>query len=226
MKRLLTGLCTAAAIALAAAPAGAAPNIYHTIVSTHGAATVVNTEGCRQTEIFVSSSAAMYADQPGPVNKQGLTAVFIRVTDICARPAGGVAAAAGGGTVLYEADARNFAPLVADPQLTTASVTTDLPGTDGAGNPVTVSLSANWSGTGPLFHETSEIHHNYPAEGAVSSTDNITRMGATAHVSVMVGTLAASGTDSNAILEQVKSRCIEVARPGVEDFFPCFGFPG
>ncbi|MHC6591650.1 hypothetical protein [Arthrobacter sp. C152] len=203
MKRLPAGLCMAAAISLAAAPAGAAPNI-HPIVSTHGAATVVTTEGCRQTEIFVSSSLAMYADQPDPVGRQGSTAVAVRVTDTCSQPAGG-------GTVLYEADARNFAPLVADPGLASASVTTDLPGTDGAGNPVTVSLEATWAGTGPLFHD---------------PVADITRMGATARVSVMVGALAASGTDSNAILEQVASRCIEPARPGVEDFFPCPGFPG
>lgn len=31
MKRLLIGLITAAMVALTAAPAGAAPNIYHTI---------------------------------------------------------------------------------------------------------------------------------------------------------------------------------------------------
>ena len=32
--------------------------------------------------------------------------------------------------------------------------------------------------------------------------------------------------DTAAVLEQTKSRCIEVPRPGVEGFYPCFGFPG
>lgn len=218
MKRVLAGLCTVGAIALTAAPAGAAPNINHTIVSTRGSAGVVSTEGCRKTEILVSSSVAMYAGQPGPVNKEGLTAVFLRVTDICADPSGGA--------VLFEADGRNFEPLVADPRLTTASVTTDLPGTDRDGNPITISLAATWAGTGPLFHETSEVHRDYPGEGTVTITDGITRMGATAHVAVMVNTLASSGTDDGAILQQVESACAEVPRPGVEDFHPCVGFPG
>ena len=32
--------------------------------------------------------------------------------------------------------------------------------------------------------------------------------------------------DPAAVLEQTKSRCMEVPRPGVEEFYPCFGFPG
>ncbi|MGM9472403.1 hypothetical protein ACS5PJ_10400 [Pseudarthrobacter sp. YS3] len=226
MKRLLVGLSTAAMMALSAAPAGAAPNIYHTISSTHGSAAVVETVGCEQTEIFVSSSAAQYAAQPGPVNKQGLTGVFVRITDICAQAPGAVAAAAAPGAVLFQADGQNMAPLVVDPRLTTASITTQMPGTDGNGNPVTISLSASWTGTGPLEHDTVSTHENFPGVGNVNSTDNNLRRAATATVSVTVNGLTAAGTDSNALLEQVKSRCIEVARPGVEEFFPCFGFPG
>lgn len=227
MQRLLTGLSTAALVAMAAVPAGAAPNIYHTISSSHGSTTVVDTVGCEQTEIFVSSSAAMYASQPGPVNKQGLTGVFVRITDICAgAPAGISAAAGGGGVVLFQADGQNSAPLVVDPRLTAASITTDLAGTDGEGNPVTISLSASWTGTGPLEHDTISSHENVPGLGNISSTDNNLRRAATAHVSVTVNGLTAAGTDSYALLEQVKARCIEIARPGVEEFFPCFGFPG
>ena len=226
MKRVLAGLCTAAAIAVPAAPAGTAQDVSHTSVSTRGSAGLVNTEGCRKTEIHVSSSVAMHAGQPGAVDKEGFTAVFLRVTDICADPSGDAAAAVGGGTVLFEADGRNLEPLVADPRLTAASVTTDLPGTDRDGNPVTISLAAAWTGTGPLFHETSEVHLDYPGEGTVSITDGITRMGASAHVAIMVNTLAASGTDEGAILQQMESSCAEMPRPGVGDFHPCFGFPG
>ncbi|MFJ6028608.1 hypothetical protein ACIQCN_14200 [Pseudarthrobacter sp. NPDC092424] len=227
MKRLPVLLCTAASMALAAAPAGAAPNIYHTISSTHGSATVASTAGCEQTEVFVSSSVAMYASQPGPVNKQGLSAVFVRVTDICAAPAGVVTAAAGGGgTVLFQAEGQNMAPLVVDPRLGVASISTDMAGMDGEGNPVTISLSATWTASGPLEHDTVHTHSNYPDEGTVNATDNNLRRAATADVSVTVDGMTAAGTDPNAVLEQVKSRCIEVARPGVEGFFPCFGFPG
>jgi hypothetical protein len=218
MKRLLMGLSTAAMVALTGAPAGAAPNIYHTISSSHGSAAVADTVGCEKTEIFVSSMVGMFAAQPGPVNKQGLTSVFVRITDVCAAP--------GRGVVLFQADGRNFAPLEVDPRLTSASITTELAGSDGDGNPVTISLSASWTGTGPLEHDTLSSHENIKGVGNVNSTDNNLRRAATATVSVTVDGLTAAGTDSNALLEQVKSRCIEIARPGVEDFFPCFGFPG
>lgn len=219
MKRLLIGLCTAAMVALTAAPAGAAPNIYHTISSTHASAAVVETVGCERTEIFVSSMVGMFAAQPGPVNKQGLTSVFVRVTDICS----GVP---GRGVVLFEADGRNLAPLDVEPRLTSASITTELAGFDGDGNPVTISLAASWIGTGPLEHSTVSSHENVPGLGNVNSTDNNLTRAATATVSVTVNGFTAAGTDTIAVLQQVKARCIEIARPGVEEFFPCFGFPG
>jgi hypothetical protein len=97
----------------------------------------------------------MYAAQPGPVNKQGLTSVFVRVSDTCTQSPTGVYAAAGGGggsVVLFEVEAQNGAPLDVDPRLPRASVTTDLAGTDSDGNPVTVHLVATWTETGPLEH--------------------------------------------------------------------------
>jgi hypothetical protein len=212
---------------LAMGSAGAAqPRIYHTIGSTSASAVVASTQGCELTEVFVSSSRAMYAAQPGPVGKQGLTSVFVRVTDACT--SGGdrltAAAAGGGGTVLFEADAQNRAPLVVDPRLTRASVTTNLSGTDGDGTPVTVRLVATWVGTGPLEHTTVSNHDHF-ADGNVNATDNNLRRDASARVSVQVAGRSASGTATDAVIEQSRSRCIEVPRPGVEGFFPCFGFP-
>jgi hypothetical protein len=214
---------------LVAAPARAAqPRIYHTISSTHGSATLDVTQACERAEVFVSSSKAMYAAQPGPVGKQGLTAVFVRVTDACAASrvlAVAPAAGGGGGEVLFEADVQNGAPLVADPRLTKASVTTDLPGTVGNGNPVTLHLTATWTGTGALEHTTVSSHTHY-GDGNVSATDNNLRRAARAWVSVQVAGRSIAGHTTDALLEQVKSRCIEVPRPGAVDFYPCFGFPG
>src|SRR5215217_7576486 len=189
MKRLLSGLAAAGMVVLGAAPAGAAPTIYHTIRSTHGYADMVNTVGCEQTEVFVSSSVAMYADQPGPVNKQGLTAVFVRVTDTCAAVPGPISAAAGGGAVLFQAEGQNMVPLVVDPRLTSASIDTLLAGTDGNGDPVTIALSASWTATGPLRHDTAHNHEHFPGEGNVNATDNNLMRAATADVSVTVGDL-------------------------------------
>ncbi|MFL4473004.1 hypothetical protein ACIPVK_03280 [Paeniglutamicibacter sp. MACA_103] len=221
MKRWLAVVAVLALAPLGAGPAAAAPNIYHTISSTHGGAYVAAEDGCELTEVFLSSSVAMYAAQPGPVNKQGLTSVFVRVTDTC----GSVTAAAGGGGVLFEAEAMNMAKLVADPRLRNASVSTTMEGTDADGNPVTVELNATWTGTGELEHTTISNPDHFP-DGNVVAVDNNLRRDAVAEVSVEVAGRSVSGTDEGASLELVKANCVEVARPGVEGFFPCFGFPG
>jgi hypothetical protein len=214
---------------LGAGPAGAAqPRIYHTIGSTSASASTTTMQGCELTEVFASSSTAMYAAQPGPVNKQGLTSVLVRVSDTCAQSPMDVHAAAGGGgggVVLFEAEAQSGAPLVVDPRLTHASVTSDLPGTDSQGNPVTVHLVATWTGTGPLEH-TTVVNSNHDADGNVSATDNNLRRDASAELSVMVGDRSAAGPATDGVIEQTRSRCVEVPKPGVEGFFPCFGFPG
>ena len=234
MKRALVAAAGAGLLLLLsgvnASSAGArtTPRIYHTITSTLGYAPVSLVEGCETTEVFVSSSVAMYASQPGPVNKQGLTAVSVRVTDTCATPESstGVKPAAGGGVVVFEAEAQNGARLVVDPRLTTASVHTTMSGEDNEGKPVTVVLDARWTGTGPLEHSKALSHVLFPGEGVVSSTANDLRRTADADVSVSVASRTISGSTSEAVLEQTKSRCIEVPRPGVEGFYPCFGFPG
>ncbi|MGW9412436.1 hypothetical protein [Arthrobacter cupressi] len=223
MKRHAAILAALALLTLTAPPAGAQPNIYHTIYSSHGSANVDRTDGCERVEIFLSSSVAAFASQPGPVNKQGLTGVFLRISDVCA---GLAAAAAPGGSVLFQADGQSLAPLTIDPRLETASIDAELPGTDGDGNPVTIRVSASWTGVGPLEHSTVNSHELFPGVGNVSATDNNLRRAAVATVSVAAGPYSVSGTDPNAVLERVKSRCVEVARPGVEEFFPCFGFPG
>ncbi|OFI39486.1 hypothetical protein BIU82_14275 [Arthrobacter sp. SW1] len=226
MKRLAAVLAALALLPLTAPPAGAQPSMYHTIHSSHGSANVDAINGCGRVEIFLSSSVSAFASQPGPVNKQGLTGVFVRVSDLCADADGVAAAAAPGGTVLFQADGQNFAPLTVDPRLESASLSTELAGTDGNGNPVTIRLSAAWTGVGPLEHSTVSSHELFPGTGTVSSADNNLRRAAIATVSVEAGGVSAAGTDADAVLERVKAHCIEVARPGVEEFFPCFGFPG
>lgn len=228
---LALGLMPLGLISVAAVPAMAAkPNIYHTISSTHGSAEVDLIEDCTRTEIFLSSSVAAYAAQPGPVNKQGLTAVFVRVSDVCAEtPPGEIEAAAGGGSVLFSAEGQSMAPLLVDPRLRHASIDTELTGTDDQERPVSISLHATWTASGPLEHST--VHNpSHTEEGNVAANENNLRRPAVADVSVAVTgdgiDLSVSGTDQEAVLEQVKAMCIEVPRPGVTDFYPCFGFPG
>lgn len=62
--------------------------------------------------------------------------------------------------------------------------------------------------------------------GNVNATGDNLRRAASARVSVQVADRSATGSDTGAQqIEQTRSRCIEVPRPGVEGFFPCFGFP-
>lgn len=255
MKRMVLAGLTALALApLTVLPATAGPpRHYHTISATSGYAVVTEQlDECLLGEVFVSSSVGTYAAQPGPVNKQGLTGVFVRVSDICAEPEGDVEAAAGGGggAVVLEADGQlyddlrdgelNGAALQVDPRLRWAWVATAIPGTATAytdGVPgdafeVVILLDASWVGIGELEHTTVVTHSNLQPDGVVNSTANDLRRVAEAEVSVVVDGWSVSGFDpgqdagGNAVLEQSKSRCIEVPRPGVEEFYPCFGFPG
>lgn len=233
-RALAVGLATGTFLVMGAtgAVAGADPSIYHTIKSAHGYAAASQLDGCELTEVFVSSSTAMYAGQPGPVNKQGLTGVFVRVTDACTAPAGEASvgavapAAAGGGEVLFEAEGQNDAALQVDARLNAAYVDTTLSGTDAEGNPVTIVLSASWTATGPLEHSTGHTHVLFPGEGVVNSTGNNLMRPATAEVAVSVDGRSVTAVAPDAVLELTRSICVEVPRPGVEEFYPCFGFPG
>ena len=212
-------------IVFAGAAVGATPRMYHTVKSSLGYAVLVQTVGCEQTEVYVSSSVGQYAGRRGPAVKQGLTAVYVRVTDVCA-----VAVTAGGGggaPVLFEADGQSPAALTVDPRLRWANVTADIPGTDQAGDRVTIALRASWVGTGELGHDPTHTHVRFPGEGVVSSTANDIGRDATASVAVRIAAqVDVQGSTTDALLQQTKSHCIEVPRPGVEGFYPCFGFPG
>ncbi|MDT0164056.1 hypothetical protein Q9R32_00630 [Actinotalea sp. AC32] len=239
LTRVLTATAAGAAMALAcAAPAQASPpgsgdehgpRMYHTIASTHASAVAQVVEGCERTDVFVSSAVGHYAAQPGPATKQGLTGVLVRVVDVCAAAGDVAAAAAGGEVVLAEYDGQVKVPLEVDPRLTAASVTATIPEADEPD--VTIALAVRWTGTGELEHSTGHSHVLIPGAGVVSSTANDLRRVADAVVTVEVtgpaGTLLVSDEPADdALLERTRSHCIEVPRPGVEEFFPCFGFPG
>lgn len=223
MRRVLAAVAAVILLPLAAAPASAAPpRIYHTIQADLAYAVVDVTVGCEHTTAWVSSSAGQYAAQPGPVTKQAFTDVLVVVTDACA-----VAAAAGPGEpVLAEYQGRAAVAPVMDPRLRSASVTAVVPV---EGDPsTTIRLTASWTGVGELEHTTGHSHELFPGVGVVSGAGNELRRTAEAVVSVQVGDtvhlVAVPSVD--AVLESVKAHCIEVPRPGVEEFFPCFGFPG
>ena len=81
---------------------------------------------------------------------------------------------------------------------------------------------------GPGSGRWTHIYDRFPGEGVVSSSSNDLRRAADAVVTVRVGDRVdlRSVPAAEAVLERTKSRCEENPRPGVEGFYPCFGFPG
>lgn len=224
MRRVLAALAAVILLPLAAAPASAAPpRIYHTIDADLAYAVVDVTVGCEHTTAWVSSSAGQYAAQPGPVTKQGFTDVLVVVADACAVAA---AAVPGGEPVIAEYRGRAAVAPAMDPRLRSASVTATMPVEDDPST--TIRLTASWTGVGELEHTTGHSHELFPGVGVVSGAGNELRRAAEAVVSLRVGDAVdlVAVPSSDAVLESVKAHCIEVPRPGVEEFFPCFGFPG
>jgi hypothetical protein len=74
--------------ALPALTLAAVPEYHRVISSRHADATFATQDGCLLTEVSLGSTDATYGGRPGPVNKQGLTDVSVRVSDTCQEPVG------------------------------------------------------------------------------------------------------------------------------------------
>lgn len=224
-RALMSGLAAGVMVAASAVSAGAAePRIYHTIKDTTAYAEVsqLDESGCIETSLWVSSSTAMYTGKPSGLNKQERTTVDLIVRDLCTSPPDGeVSAAAGPGTVIYEASGQTAVGPVVDTRLTSASVSADFVGEEG----VPISVDATWTGVGDLTRSHATTHGN-STEGVVSSTSNEVRRDAVANVSASVGPYDVTATTDTASLSTIRFRCVEVPRPGVDEYYPCFGFPG
>jgi hypothetical protein len=228
MSRLAVVVLVIVPVLVLAPPLAAAgqSRSYHTIVSVHGFASVTQDDGCLRTEVYVSSSDARYAAQPGPVTTQGLTALAVRVIDTCARAR---AAAGGDGLVLFDGMGMVLeTPLQARPQLGRASVTAAIPlDDDVSGRTVGADLRVRWAGAGPLSHDTGHSHVRFPLAGIVNGHGNTWQRPATAEVTVDVdGVVSLTATASDAVLERVRSGCLEIRWPHYTgDSNWCFGFP-
>lgn len=224
-RTVMAGIAAGVLVAATASTAGAAePRIYHTIKDTTAYAEVsqVDATGCIETSLWISSSRAMYTGKPSGLNKQKLTTVDLVVRDLCAAaPQGKVSAAAAGGEVLFEASGQTAVGPVVDTRLTKATLSADFVGEDG----VPFSVDATWTGVGKLTRDHVNTHVNL-AGGVVSTTAREVRRDAVAEVTAVIGPYDVSATTDTAFLSTLRFRCIEVPRPGVEEFYPCFGFAG
>jgi hypothetical protein len=221
---LLAGVL-AAGFSGVAGPVQARPQIYHTIFSSFAGASFAVQEDCLSQQVYVSAARGQYAAQPGPVGKQARTSILFIVTDECTTAR---AAAGGGGTVLLEAMGEvAVAPRLA-PRLGSATLEATVPLVDEvSGSTFMADIRITWVATGPMDHDTGHVSVQFPKAGSVHSTANDKRREATATISMSSGAFAFEATTDQAVLELIKSRCMEVVWPkyGGESTW-CFGFPG
>lgn len=182
------------------------------IRSRHAGATFVRTDGCIQTELFVSAMDATFGSRPGPVNKQGLVGIFLARRDVCAEPG------PKGYPLVYAADGSTLDSLSTTPQFTQAWLDATIPSTDMDGNPVAVALDLRWTPTMPF--ERSRVHDNaWLPEGVkfgahVHTFSHGLRADALAWGEVTVdGQVLVLAPTADAQLEQVRYFCQVIQHP-------------
>jgi hypothetical protein len=209
----LVGIAVSIGLLLSlAAPVGAQVEDYARVIrSRHAGATFVQTDGCRQVEVFVSAMDAKFGSRPGPINKQGLVGVFYRELDICSGPTPRF-------PVVFSADGQSLDRLVTSPRFGTASIDVRLDGTDHEGDPVMIDLAVEWVAASAF--ERSRVSGNawFPAgekRGArVHTFSHGLSAPAVASGSVTVGGMHIElAPTTEATLEQIRYFCQVIQHP-------------
>lgn len=223
--RLLPALAAVTLLALPATTSAATPAIYHTIDGRFAGAFFTSLDGCLQTDVWVTSSAATYAPQPGlqqKLNKQGLTTVQIFVYDTC-QPMEGKHF-----PIVADWFAQSSDRLIAESRMRSAHVAATLTMTEAvSGDTALVPIDLAWQASGNAHPDTVRNNHfRFPGEGIVNTHDNNINLSAVASGTVMLdGVNVSPDPDSGATLEQIKSACMEVGYPHWDgDTLFCFGF--
>ncbi|MDH4335592.1 MAG: hypothetical protein OEW24_10155 [Chloroflexota bacterium] len=223
--RLLLALGAMMTLTLPATASAAPPAIHHTIDGRFASAYFTSLDACLQTDVWVSSSAATYAPQPGvddTLNKQGLTSVEIVVYDTC-KPMEGKHY-----PIVSEWFSQTPDRLVAESRIRTAHLDAILAMTDSvSGDTASVPVDLNWAATARAHPDPVRNNHvRFPGEGIVNTHDNNINLPAMAWGTVWLnGVNVAPEADESATLEQTKSSCMEIAFPHwTGDSLFCFGF--
>jgi len=227
MRRQLAILAALALVLVAPTTILAAvPDYQRVVVSRHADAALASLDGCVLTEIFVSGMDGVFGGRPGPINRQGLTGVGVRQSDVCAGAAsmgaiGVCAAGGGGGAVIFDGLGQTLDPLSSNVRFSRAWLDATVPVTNeasAAGEEVAVRLELTWSLSGALERDTGHLHVRVPGQGNVVSHQN-TRMGdATVRGTVWIGDVAfAFEGVEGAHLQEVKYGCQVVAHPTVDE---------
>jgi hypothetical protein len=221
MRRIVAAAGTLALLA-ALLPAVASAHVpesqYRVIAARNAYAAVFMTNGCYETQVWVSSSDGTYGGRPGPVSKQGLTSVDVIVYDTC-QPAVGKHP-----PVVFEAFGQDLTALGTTPRMTRAWVSASYETTDEvSGEPVSLEVSIAWQLDGELSHDTSHIHVPPSDQGVANSHENDLRGAAIAW-----GTLSVDGQvmelmpTTEAGLELIKGGCQVIVRPGQPSDLACY----
>jgi hypothetical protein len=202
-----------AAVLMAALPALAAAAIpdYQRVISLrHADATFASLDGCLLSEVFLGSTDAVFGGRPGPVNKQGLTDVSLRVSDTCQPPEGK------GFPVVAMWQGQTLDSLGSTSQLTAAWIDAAIPVLDDvSGGSAVAHLVMDWSAAGPFDHDPGHLHVRLPQEGTVNSHWNNWMRPAVASGRLEIdGTTLQIGPTSDAHLSLVKYGCQTIIHPG------------
>jgi hypothetical protein len=223
--RLLPALAAVTMLALPATTSAATPAIYHTIDGRFASAYFTSLDGCLQTDVWVASSAAPYAPQPGgsdALNKQGLTSVQIFVYDTC-QPLEGKHY-----PIVADWFAQSSDRLVTESRMRSAYLRATLTMTDSvSGASADVPIDLVWQASAAAHPDTVRNNHvRFAGEGIVNTHDNNINLSAVASGTVWLnGVNVSPDPDLSATLEQIRSACMEVGYPQWEgDTLFCFGF--
>jgi hypothetical protein len=226
MKRFArAGFVAAVLLAGPSITTAGTPNIYHSITVTMASAYFVSQDDCLSTEVWISATDGQWASQGGGVTTGGDLAVSVRVVDTCAVAGSAIGPMAGGGgegVLLYDGFGRIAVPLGWSPRIASAWTEGSVELTDQlAGGTSRAWVSVTWSG-GPLTHETTPNNHGQCAAGEclpwmrdfevlVNTHDNNLHRDATATIELTIdGAPVAFDPSSAAVIEQVKSACMEI----------------
>ena len=207
--RLLPALAAVTMLALPTAATAATPAIYHTIDGQFASAYFTSLDGCLQTDVWVASSAATYAPQPGvsdELNKQGLTSVQIFVYDTCQPPDGKHY------PIVADWFAQSSDRLVAESRMRSAHVSATLAMTDAvSGESADVLIDVVWQAAAAAHPDTVRNNHvRFAGEGIVNTHDNNINLSAEASGTVWLnGRNLSPDADPNAALEQIRSACMD-----------------
>ena len=215
MRRLRSLLLVVAlGAAMPATVAAAVPDYQRVISSRHADVALASLDGCVLTEIFVSGMDAVFGGRPGPIQRQGLTGVGVRQSDICTAAASlghlGLYSAGGGagGTLLFDGLGQTLDRLGSSVRFDRAWLRAAVPVVNevASGDAEVVSVDLSWTLVGELTRDTGHLHVRVPGEGNVNSHQNTLMGDAVVSGTVTIGDQTYVFNDVvEAHLQQVKT---------------------